>query len=238
MLLTLQPCPTSHPLWSQPHCPPGQCFDPDTGELTEYGALSWSTNIALWQVANTAEIHWLAHGTLDTPRTNTMFFILVSTIPHGTQATYLHIMCAHQPKKSIPHWVCWTVGGDHVQYDGNVSTKTTDITTAKLLFNSVVLTPGAQCMIGDLKNFYLGTPMTANDYVHMCIPMTIHPQVIIDHYNLTPLIYKGHVYVEIRWGMYSLPQASKLANAQLKHFLALHGYHPCPFTPRLWMHDT
>jgi len=38
--------------------------------------------------------------------------------------------------------------------------------------------------------------------------------------------------------MYGLLQAGKLANTQLQTFLEPHGYHPCPITPRLWMHDT
>jgi len=38
--------------------------------------------------------------------------------------------------------------------------------------------------------------------------------------------------------MYGLPQAGKLANTQLKTFLEPHGYHPCPITPGLWMHNT
>jgi len=126
-----------------------------------------------------------------------MFFIPVSANPHGKQATYLCIVCAHQPEKSVPHWVHWTVGGDRVQYESDVSTKTTDLTTVKLLFNSVVLTPGVHCMIRDLKDFYLGTPMPTNNYAYMCILMTVLPQAIIDYCNLTPLIYKGHVYIEI-----------------------------------------
>jgi len=142
----------------------GNAFDPNTGELAEYGVLSRSTDGALWQAANTTEIHRLAQGTTTTPGTNTMFFIPVTAIPHGKQATYLRIVCAHQPEKSIPHRVRWTVGGDRVQYDGDVSTKTADLATAKLLFNSVVSTPGAWCMIGDLKDLYLGTPMPTSDY--------------------------------------------------------------------------
>jgi len=88
-----------------------------------------------------------------------MFFIPVLAIPKGCCATYPHIICAHQPEKNIPHHVHWTVGGDHVEYAGDVSTKTADLTTAQLLFNSVISTPSAQCMMGDLKDFYLGTPM-------------------------------------------------------------------------------
>ena len=56
--------------------------------------------------------------------------------------------------------------------------------------------------------------------------------------NLRPLFHNGHVYVEIRRGMYGLPQAGRLANDQLVAFLEPHGYRPVPLTPGLWRHDT
>jgi hypothetical protein len=40
-----------------------------------------------------------------------------------------------------------------IDYPGEVSTKTADLCTAKLLFNSVISTPDAQFMTGDLKDF-------------------------------------------------------------------------------------
>jgi len=167
-----------------------------------------------------------------------MFFILVTAIPPGKRATYLCIVCAHRPEKSVPHRVRWTVGGDRVEYLGDVSTKTADIITAKLLFNSVVSTPGARCMMGNLKDFYLGTPMQPPDYAYMRIPVTVIPPAIMDHYKLHDLVHHSHVYVEIRRGMYGLPQAGKIANDQLQIFLLPHGYQPCPFTPGLWRHAT
>jgi len=129
------------------------------------------------------------------------------------------------------------MGGDHVEYEGNVSTKTADIVMAKLLFNSIVSTPNGCCMIGDLKDFYLGTPMQPQDYVYMQIPVAMLPPDIMDHYQLHDLVHNGHIYVEIWHGMYGLPQASWLANLQLQAFLKLHGYHPCPITHELWTHD-
>jgi len=71
-------------------------------------------------------------------------------------------------------------------------------------------------MMGDLKDFYLGTPMLPKNYVYMCTPITILLAKILDHYNLHPLIHKGHVHAEICHGMYGLPQAGKLANVQLQ----------------------
>ena len=58
-------------------------------------------------------------------------------------------------------------------------------------------------------------------------------------YNLFTKIIDGHVYAEIRCGMYGLPQAGKLANDQLAQLLLPQNYLPCPVTPGLlWMDTT
>ena len=46
-----------------------------------------------------------------------------------------------------------------INYPGDVSTRTADITTAKLLFNSVISDTMAKFMGLDIKNYYLGTPL-------------------------------------------------------------------------------
>ncbi len=175
----------------------GNAFNPDTGELAEYKELSNSSDGLLWQASNATKIHWLAQGHGNTPGTNTMFFIPISAIPQHKKATYLRIVCAHQPEKEVPHCVRWTVGGDCVKYDGNVSTKTADLVTAKLLFNSIISTTNAQCMMGDLKDFYLGTPMQPQDYAYMQIPVGVIPPDVMEHYQLHALVHNGHVYVEM-----------------------------------------
>jgi hypothetical protein len=75
-------------------------------------------------------------------------------------------------------------------------------------------------------------------YKYMRIPIDLLPDAIIEHYDLRLFIHDGYVYVEIRRGMYGLPQAGCLANDQLIAFLAPHGYRPVPLTPGLWRHDT
>ncbi|KAI2502114.1 Reverse transcriptase (RNA-dependent DNA polymerase) [Fragilaria crotonensis] len=165
-----------------------------------------------------------------------MVFIPMSAIPDGRIATYLRVVVALRPKKANPRRVRWTVGGDKIDYPFDVSTKTADLTTAKLLFNSVLSTPNAKFMATDLKDSYLGTPMTRYEY--MRIPISMLPDAIIEQYNLMPLVHNGHVFVEIRRGMYGLPQAGRLANDQLIKFLAPHGYHPAPLTPGLWTHTS
>jgi hypothetical protein len=52
-----------------------------------------------------------------------------------------------------PCHVRFTVGGDLIDYPGEVSTKMASLTTAKLLFNSVISTPGAKFMTMDIKGF-------------------------------------------------------------------------------------
>jgi hypothetical protein len=168
--------------------------------------------------------------------TDNIHFIPVSAIPQGRKVTYLKIVAADKPHKANKRCVHFTVGGDRVDYKGDVSTKTADLTTAKCLFNSVISTSGAKFMTADIKDFYLNTPM--NRYEYMCIPEKDIPATIMTQYNLAPLLHNGAVYIKIRKGMYGLPQAGRIANDQLLVFLAQDGYHQAPNTPGLFTHTT
>jgi hypothetical protein len=222
------------------HALHGNAFNPDTGTIAEYHELSQCSDGALWQSSNADEIGRLAQGRgPDHPEiegTNTIFFIPRSAIPKGRKATYLRVVSAFRPEKTNPRRVRWTVGGDRVDYPGVVTTQTADITTAKILINSTLSTPNAKMFTTDLKDFYLGTPMERFEY--MRIPLHMIPDEIMDLYNLHDLVEDGFVYVEVRKGMYGLPQAGKLANDRLTKFLEPHGYVPTGITPGLWKHVT
>ena len=85
-------------------------------------------------------------------------------MPKCRKAAYLRAVSAYRPKKVQPYRVRWTVGGDQVDYPYDLSTKTADLlTTANLLFNSVLSTPGATFLTADLKDIYLGKPMSRYD---------------------------------------------------------------------------
>jgi hypothetical protein len=165
-----------------------------------------------------------------------MFFIPHTSIPKNKKATYLRVVAAFRPEKTNPRQIRWTVGGDGIFYAADVSTKTAHPTTAKILFNSVLSTPGAKFLGIDIKDFYLGRPMKNFEYMH--IPLHMIPQAIIGEYNLTPLVHNNCVYVEIRKGMYGLPQAGQVAKNLLIEALAPFGYCPVPIMPGLWQHDT
>jgi hypothetical protein len=165
-----------------------------------------------------------------------MHFIPISDLPSDRKATYLRIVADYKPHKAEPNRIRFTVGGNRIDYPGKVSTPTADLATVKILLNSVLSTPNARFMTIDIKDFYLNTPM--DRYEYMRIPVKDIPPAIMEHYNLRPLIHNHHVLVEIRKGMYGLPQAGILANERLQKHLAASGYTPTPHTPGLYRHHT
>ena len=222
------------------YCLHGTAINPDTGTIADYAELSTSRDGPAWIASMTDEFGRLCQGlgpNSDMPTgSETMFFIPKHSIPKGRTVTYARVVCADRPEKTNPKRVRITCGGDRIEFPGDVSTKTADIVTVKVLLNSVISTPGARFMTGDLKDFYLGTPMERFEY--MRISVKIIPRHIYDLYKLKDLTTDGFVFVEIRRGMYGLPQAGRIANDQLVAFLAPHGYHPVAITPGLWKHDT
>ncbi len=130
----------------------------------------------------------------------------------------------YHPQKNEPHKTRLTVGGDRIDYPWSKSTPTANLTTAKLLFNSTISTPGTSSYSIDLANFYLNTPM--EHYKFMCLWLDILPQEIIDKYGLTNIVNAdGSVYAKIQKGMNALPQAGILANKRLENCLAIRGYY-------------
>ena len=168
--------------------------------------------------------------------TDTIRFIKVGDIPGGRKATYLRICSTDRPQKKKMRRVRFTVGGDRVEYPGKVSTKTASIATAKMLCNSIVSTPGAKFMTMDTKDFHLCTPMDRYEYMRARIDDILKD--IFEFYNLQDLVHNSYVYCEIRRGMYSLPQAGRIANDELVPHLAAHGYIQAEHTPGIFSHET
>ena len=91
--------------------------------------------------------------------TETMEFIQKYEVPYDKKVTYAQFVCDYRPQKEEKERTRITVGGDRLDYQGEVSTKTAGFTTIKLLLNSVVSSIWAKFMTEDVKNFYLNTPM-------------------------------------------------------------------------------
>jgi hypothetical protein len=77
------------------------------------------------------------------------------------------------------------VSGDRLDYSGDVSTSTADITTFKILINSTLSTKYAAMMMMDIKNYYAGTPLPRYEYMRMLL--SFFPEEIVEKYNLEAL---------------------------------------------------
>jgi hypothetical protein len=218
-----------------------EVFDPETGELLKYRKLiSHPKYGEVWNNSSANEFGRLAQGVGGRIQgTNTIFFIHKHEVPQDrwNDVTYAKFVCELKPNKAEVHRTRLTVGGDKVHYPGDVGTPTADLPLVKMHVNSVISTPGARYMTLDVKNFYLNTPMTRYEYIKIKID-DIPEEIIVEyklHEKVTP---DGYVYIEIRKGMYGLPQAGILAQLLLEERLNAHGYSQSKAVPGLWKHKT
>ena len=123
-----------------------------------------------------------------------------------------------------------TAGGDRINYNGPTSAQTAAMSTVKIFLHSVV-SEEKQWMTIDIKDYYLGTPLTRPEYIR--IPIRMIPHTTMDTHILRPYIDHQSILFEVTKGMYGLPQAGLLAQQRLIAHLAIHGYHetrtPCLF---------
>jgi hypothetical protein len=128
------------------------------------------------------------------------------------------------------------VGGDILDYSGDITTSKADIATFKILINITFSTEDAAMMTMDITCYYLGTPLPRFEYIK--ILLSRFPEEIIQKYNLNALDVHGWVYIEIRKGRYGLKQAGLLANQSLQTRISPFGYYPVRHTPSIWLHQT
>ena len=119
--------------------------------------------------------------------------------------TYGRIVVDYRPPKYDSNKVRLAVVGNFIKYLGDVLLPTADIHTEKLLFNSVIFTPGSKYMCCKIKNFYMGMPMAIYEYIKY--PLALY-QV-----------------------MYGLTQKGIIANELLTQHLAHQDYGSISGTP-------
>ena len=142
-----------------------------------------------------------------------------------------------KPNKKEEHHTRITAGGNRIICPEDLGTPTVDMTLVKTLFNSVISTKEARCIMLNVKDFYLKTPMKRYEYMQIKI-MDI-PEEVIEHYNFCEIVTEdGYVYCTIQKGMYGLPQAGIIAQELLQERLAKVGYHQSQIIPGLWTHKT
>ena len=102
---------------------------------------------------------------------------------------------AYKPDKLEKNRSRLTVGGDRIKYPFDVSAPTADLPTIKLLWNSVLSSPGAKYFTMDISNFYLGSPLPRPEF--MRLPINIIPEEIMQQYKLAGIAEDGFVYLRV-----------------------------------------
>ena len=217
-------------------------MDKDTGKMLNYRQLLRHPKYKKeWSTSSANEFGRLAQGVggrIKKP-TDTIRFIWEKDIPKARKkdVTYGSFLCTVRPEKAEPNRTRFTVGGDKINYPGEVATPTAEMLVAKILFNSVISTPGARFMTMDISNFYLMTPLKRPEYIR--VRLSDMPAEIINEYNLRDKANeKGFIFMSVHKGMYGLPQAGLLANELLEKRLNKHGYFQSKLVPGLWSHKT
>ena len=91
----------------------------------------------------------------------------------GKKTTYARVVVDVYPHKEDTNRFIITAGGNLNKYAGELTTRTADLTTSNMLWNSVISTDGAKCMGFDIGDFYLETPM--EEYEYMIMPLHLFP---------------------------------------------------------------
>ena len=98
-------------------------------------------------------------------------------------------ICDIRPQKTETHRTKLTAGGNLIDYPGEVSTPTSDLTTMKLHVNSTISDITSRYMCMDVKYFYLNDLMDRDEYIMIQISMI--PQEFVEKYNLAEKSHNG-----------------------------------------------
>ena len=230
---------TTLPAWMQDYVQ--NIFDVNSGKVLKYRQLITNPHYqTVWNTSSANEFGRLAQGIGNRIKgTDTIVFVHKRQVPQDRMkdVTYVKFVCELKPNKTEVHRTRMAVGGDKINYPADVGTPTADLLLVKTHVNSVISTPNARYMSLDISNFYLNTPMKRYEYVR--IKLTDIPAEVIVEYNLRDKADEnGYVYVEVRKGMYGLPQAGILAQELLEERLAKHGFSQSKVVPGYWKHKT
>jgi len=223
-------------------------LDDSTGNILKYRELRKHPNYAdTWNTSYANELGRLCQGigrgnqgpkNQRVAGTNTFRLIPYNAIPKDrrNEITFTKVVCSVRPDKADPNRTRITIGGNRINYPHDVGTPTGSLELLKPLINSILLTPNAKFASFDVNFFNLNTPLPRKEYIKS--NLSDIPAEFVKEYNLTPISHNGWIHFEIWKGVYSLPQAGRLANDLLRQRLNKDGYHETTTTPGLWKHKS
>ena len=117
-------------------------IDPTTGASLEYMHLVKGPTKSIWENSFANETGQISQGvgTRIPSGTNTILLIARRKVPSGRTVTYGRIVAKIRPQKSETNHTKLTVGGNLINFPGDVTTPAEDLITAKLIFNSLLST--------------------------------------------------------------------------------------------------
>jgi hypothetical protein len=122
----------------------------------------------LWAKSAANEFGCLAQGVKDgrVKGTDTLKFIHKDKVPDERMkdVMYESFSCNFKPNKEEKECTRLTVGDDRINYPDDCGTPTADMILFKILVNSILSPPNAKCIMIDIKDFYLQTPMERVEY--------------------------------------------------------------------------
>lgn len=131
-------------------------------------------------------------------------------------------------RKAEPNRTRFTVGGNCVNYPGEVATPA----VARILFNSMISTKGAKFMVMDISSFYLTTPLKCSEYIHM--KMSDIPQEIIHEYKLHDIVTnRGSIYIVAKRDVWFTAGGT---TSQMSCLRSASGSFQSKYIPGLWKH--
>ncbi len=175
-----------------------------TGEYLNYWQLNQDPkHKEIWNTSAANEFGRLTQGVGGRVKaTNTIFFIRKDQVPKDQMkdVTYGSFSCNMKPNKTETHQTCLTAGGDRIKYPEDVGSPTADMTLVKTLLNSLISTKGPKCVMLDIEDFYLNTPMKRYEYMH--IKITDIPEEIINEHKMSEIATDdGYIFCKIQKGM-------------------------------------
>ena len=118
-------------------------MDKTTGKIFNYRQLIKDPKYhKAWSLSAANEFGRLADGVGNRIKgTNTIKFITRDQVPKQRMkdVTYGQFVCTVRPEKTEQNRTRFTVGGDRINYPGEVATPTAEMLVAKMLFNTLAI---------------------------------------------------------------------------------------------------
>ena len=100
-----------------------------SGVAQEYRHLIKGPERKIWEISFADELGQLAQGIRGLKGTNTFIFIIKAQVPKDKKVTYGKILCEVKPDKKEKERIRLTLGGNLLDFTGNLSAPTASFTT-------------------------------------------------------------------------------------------------------------